>query len=212
MLPEEFHPGLIQLNRLIARDRTKALKAVLRSLTAPDYSGRFEDMMQHISGPPAYKSEKASGPIEPLTRGKIRRHYDKVGKRGAAINAQTPPERVHELRIECKKLRYLLELFAELYPSSQIKRAIQSLKGLQDVLGNFNDYSVQQRFLLDLARRRKLPVDVLGAVSGLVAVLHQRRLAEQRKIQHSFASFQEPGTAEMFHALAHPSSDGPVNS
>ncbi len=59
----------------------------------------------------------------------------------------TEDEVVHQLRINCKKLRYLMEFFAPLFPENEIKTLIKALKLLQDNLGNFNDYSVQQIFL-----------------------------------------------------------------
>ena len=59
---------------------------------------------------------------------------------------------VHQLRIECKKLRYLLEYFTPLYVPNQGHLGIQhranvkQLKQLQDRLGAFNDTSNQLDF------------------------------------------------------------------
>ena len=47
------------------------------------------------------------------------------------MDAHTPDELVHELRIQCNKLRYLMEFFMNLYSGKTIKPLIKSLKGLQ---------------------------------------------------------------------------------
>jgi len=74
-----------------------------------------------------------------------------------------PPEPqyqvIHQLRINCKKLRYLMEFFTLLLPPAEIKKLIRSLKMLQDNPGNFNDYSVQQQFL-----EKTLANDIAGGV------------------------------------------------
>ena len=48
------------------------------------------------------------------------------------------------MRIAGKRLRYLLEFFIPLYPEKDIKPVLKQLKHMQDHLGNYNDYVVQQ--------------------------------------------------------------------
>ena len=76
-------------------------------------------------------------------------------------------EDLHNLRIDCKKLRYLLEFFTSLFPKTQMKLLIKQLKQLQDNLGDFNDLSVQQARLLEVAG--ELPADAPGTAKALVA-------------------------------------------
>ena len=60
------------------------------------------------------------------------------------IDDDSPDEALHRLRIDAKKLRYLLEFFRALYPPKEIGAVVGALKSLQDNLGDFNDLSVQQ--------------------------------------------------------------------
>ena len=55
------------------------------------------------------------------------------------------------MRIDAKKLRYLLEFFASLYPKKTLRRLIKELKQFQDILGGFNDMVVQQHHLASFA-------------------------------------------------------------
>ncbi|MCB0187057.1 MAG: CHAD domain-containing protein, partial [Caldilineaceae bacterium] len=55
-----------------------------------------------------------------------------------AASATVPYETIHELRIDCKYLRYSLEFVEELL-GAEGKALIQHLKELQDLLGDLND-------------------------------------------------------------------------
>jgi CHAD domain-containing protein len=68
-------------------------------------------------------------------------------KRGAHLSDPPPAEDLHRLRIDAKKLRYLLEFFGGLYPGKTIARLVKELKLFQDILGGSNDMAVQQRHL-----------------------------------------------------------------
>lgn len=57
-------------------------------------------------------------------------------------------EQMHQLRIECKKLRYAAEFSSPVIPG--LDAFIAHLKGLQDVLGTLNDVSVMCGLLADL--------------------------------------------------------------
>lgn len=62
-----------------------------------------------------------------------------------------PPQTLHQLRIQCKYLRYTLE-FAQLLLGASGARLIAMLKQLQDQLGNLNDAAVSQSLLAEERR------------------------------------------------------------
>ncbi|MEO5376781.1 MAG: CHAD domain-containing protein [Magnetococcus sp. DMHC-6] len=51
-------------------------------------------------------------------------------------------EELHQLRIECKKLRYATEFFNSLFPAEEMAGFTLQLKGLQGLLGIMNDVAV----------------------------------------------------------------------
>ena len=71
-------------------------------------------------------------------------------------------EAVHRLRIECKKLRYLMEFFAELFPKEEGSAVLRLLRRLQTRLGEFNDALVQQRSLMNYWERKRSGSGVAG--------------------------------------------------
>jgi inorganic triphosphatase YgiF len=54
-------------------------------------------------------------------------------------------DRLHRLRIACKKLRYCIEMFDSLFDREKSKVYMGVLADLQDVLGRFNDHAVAHR-------------------------------------------------------------------
>ena len=94
-------------------------------------------------------------------------------KSGSAIDDGSPAEALHELRKKGKELRYLLEFFASLYPAEVVKPMVATLKGLQDVLGRFQDREVQAELLRSLG-------DEVAALEGGAAALMAMGVLVQR--------------------------------
>ncbi len=147
----------------------------------------------------------AARPICDVASERIWRVYRGVCKRGGAIGPGTPGEALHELRIECKKLRYLMEFFSSLYPSDQIRVLVKALKQLQENLGDFNDLEVQQGKLRGFAHEMSAEglagVDTLLAMGQLVEHLLQRQRRERRRFAKCFVRFRSPQNSERFRAL-----------
>ena len=74
---------------------------------------------------------KGAVPTRKLADKKLAQQLRTVLEHGRAITPQTPDEAVHALRIECKKLRYLLEFFRHMVPSRQLMPMVKALKRLQ---------------------------------------------------------------------------------
>ncbi len=201
LLPKELHHGFRQLFQKIRKRRTRAWKSVADSLLSEDYRVQIKELFKQLRQPPELSAKESGSDILSLASRKIDRQYRKILKDGACISDDTPDEEVHELRIECKKLRYLLEFFSELFPDKELKQLVKQLKKLQDNLGRFNDYSVQQEFLLELARDRQLPGEQLASINGLVAALFNMQRIERTRVVANIQEFSAPAVQEKFTAL-----------
>ncbi len=136
----------------------------------------------------------------------IWKRYRKVCKIARAIDSTTPDTEVHELRIHCKKLRYLMEFFSPMFPAKTIKDLIKALKVLQDNLGLFNDYSVQQESLQTFitehtSKDSKQNLSIAKSVGALIAMLYQKQLAERAKVISNFELFDSLTTQQQFQKL-----------
>ena len=201
MLPENLHPGLKQLAERLRRRRRTAFKRVVKELQDSAYSAELSRLDTLLAQEPGYAAEKAQRPLKQLVAGKITKQYARIVKDGAHINDTTPDQAVHDLRIECKKLRYLLELFVELYSAGEIKKLIKQLKLLQDNLGRFNDFAVQREFLGHLADVRQISSEQLATINGLQAVLFDRQRQERGYVVTNISRFSAANVQQVFHEI-----------
>ncbi len=66
---------------------------------------------------------------------------------GKQLNKDTEKTAYHKLRIQFKKLRYLLELLTPIIETSKLENALEHLKKIQTVLGQINDMELQKKEL-----------------------------------------------------------------
>jgi CHAD domain-containing protein len=65
-----------------------------------------------------------------------------------------PPEALHELRLDAKRLRYAAEVFAPVFPRKAARRFQRRLAALQEELGRSNDAAVARSLVQSLAREK----------------------------------------------------------
>jgi CHAD domain-containing protein len=188
LLPESLQPGLEIMFADFRRAAAAEQKSLARHLRSASYRRSIEALERVVAEPdelPASaSSEKA---IVALVSDRIGQRYRKIRRTHRDLSPSTPDAEVHELRLDCKKLRYLLELFRELYDHNDLDRLIKSLKRLQDCLGDFNDYSVQQEALLAYLREKEAgpesaSSDLAMAVGGLIAVLSTKQKQKRDEV------------------------------
>lgn len=198
MLPPELRAGFDSLGRTSERARQSEQQKLRRWLRSKRYRQTMAKALELLDAPGDRSPKKAQAPIGRLVNKKALARYHKIVSLGQAIDARTPDEDVHQLRIECKKLRYLMEFFAELYPDDALKPLLGALKGLQDILGKFNDFCVQKDDMLAQLTAPEVKPELAAAIGGLVALLHQQQLAARRKVQAAFAEFARDEIAAQF--------------
>ena len=194
-LPEAIHGDLGPLQEYLQLHQQSAHRALVDALDSPRYRDLVDSWSEFLDQPAPDDSAcpNASLPTGTLASQRIWRIYRRVYKDGSAIQSTTPAEALHALRIECKKLRYLMEFFRSIYPPEDIQFLIAALKQLQDNLGDFNDLEVQQgtltQFARDMSTEGLASVDTLIAMGRLVEHLHRSQLQERERFDRCFAKF-----------------------
>ncbi len=79
--------------------------------------------------------------------------YFRAGRK--ATRKKTAPEQLHEFRLSSKHFRYLLEFFAPLY-GKRLTRPLESLRRIQTLLGELNDYAVTRHMMRAEAETSRL--------------------------------------------------------
>ncbi len=188
----QLTPLLDHLRRQRQRQHGE-LKAALTSPRLRRLLATWRRVTEPPRRPPA--APEAQRPAREYGAARVQRAYRRLRRHARRLGPQAPPEGLHQLRIDAKKLRYLLEFFAPLLgrPAAAL---IRQLKELQDALGIFNDLAVQQRRLAEALGE----VLASGAADGaaalaagrLVAVLEARQGAQRAVVSKRLEAFFTP--------------------
>jgi len=209
ILPESLHDGLDIMFDLFAKERNYQHKSMIKRLKSSAYTESINEMATLFSSSTGLEQgPNADRSAWDYACELIWKRYRKVCKIARAIDKNTEDEEVHELRIHCKKLRYLMEFFSPLFSNRKIKSLIKPLKNLQDNLGLFNDYSVQQvsmqEFLTNhVSRGREQDLTVAKSVGAIISILHQQQLTERALVVSNFAVFDSEDVRQQFRQLFH---------
>ena len=206
LVPPTAYAGLKILFDGFAQRRKVEQKRVGSAMQSKGYLRDMANLEKlFASGKNIKRGQQAEVQSLVFARRLIKKRYRKICKIGRDLDETTSDPVIHQLRIHCKKLRYLMEFFTPLFPAAEIKQLIRSLKLLQDNLGNFNDYSVQQQFLQkmlssDMAGGTK-DLAVAYAIGALTAMLHQLQGDERYRIIENLARFDGTEMREAFREL-----------
>jgi len=207
MLPESLQDDISPLFDYLRAQRENALNQVIKSHASSKYMRILTDWEAFLNEPVTETPGTVKGtiPIIDLARQRIYNRYRRVIKDGNNILENPQDELMHALRIDCKKLRYLIEFFASLFPEDKIRLLIEQLKRLQDNLGDFNDLSVQQEYLLNIADQ--LPITDQGGRRTLLAIgsLIESLVYQQQRVKDAFAetftAFASASNQEVYNQL-----------
>jgi CHAD domain-containing protein len=179
-LGEEIAP----LTRLLAEKRRAeraTMARALRSARARRALAGWSELIDGLEAAPEDDRPDAARPIAAVAGERIARVHRRMIAMGRAIDETSPPIVLHDLRKKGKELRYLLELFASVYPGDVIKPMVRALKDLQDTLGRFQDREVQADLL------RALREDVVGTEGGAAALMAMGIVVERLGDQQAAA-------------------------
>ena len=192
-LPAPVADDLVPLAEYLRDRQRREQRSLSRKLGSKRYLELLASWGEFLDQPADLEAAANAGrPIGEVASERIWKVYRRVLKRGLAIDAYTPAEAVHDLRIECKKLRYLMEFFRGLYDPDRIGLLIKELKKLQDNLGDFNDYEVQQGSLKEFAEEmagQAAPAATLMAMGRLVEHLEGGQARERQAFAERFTRF-----------------------
>jgi len=191
----------------LRKKRSTALHNVMRGLKTKKYAKILKDWEVFLNEPHqgSETAVNAELPVIDLARKRIYKKYRDVVKTGNRILDNAEDEMLHVLRIECKKLRYLMEFFCSLFLRKKINILIEQLKKLQDNLGDFNDLCIQQEYLLKITK--ELPAShqqtkkTLVAIGSLIGTLDRERQQIKDAFANTFTDFASPTNQKLFREL-----------
>ncbi len=153
--------GEKQMLKIASQDREKTYQQVRDFITGKRFTA-FERQVSYWLEAKDWRSQLANkqrntlkGRITPFAAQVLEQHRAQVLEDGKDIR-RLDADALHQLRIDCKKLRYATEFFDPLYGKSMIAFT-QHLKGLQDMLGTLHDSAVMKGLQKNLLKGHKNP-------------------------------------------------------
>ncbi|MBW6521543.1 MAG: CHAD domain-containing protein [Desulfoarculaceae bacterium] len=195
MLPEGLQEGLSVFFKELSGQRVKELHRLKKAFQS-------RKLKQFLAGWRSYVEDSllttalvtAHEPCRKVAVKAIRKRLRRILKDGSLIGPQSPDDTLHCVRIQAKKLRYLLEFYRSLFPKTEMDSLLKSLKKLQNNLGSFNDLSVQQNMLAQYqlglnASEQRQALQVAAAIGGLITHLHEEQVSVRQKFEQTFEQF-----------------------
>jgi CHAD domain-containing protein len=156
-----------------------------------------------------HQTPDADRPAAEVAAARTWRIYRRLVRDGRRITPASPPTELHDLRKDAKKLRYALECFGSLFDPDEIALGVKELKGVQDVLGTFQDCEVQKASLASLGgelidEQGASTAATLLAMGALVDQLDAREAQARAAFAACFARFDRPEVRRRFEHLFRP--------
>ena len=185
-LTEDITP----LFEFAARERETAYRTLAGVMGSGDYDAamqRWRSSVEDDSG--LGTGRRGAEPALSLAGARVARKCRAVLEQGARLRNQKDAAAFHSLRIECKQLRYLMEILGDLMPEA--KGAVQRLKKLQDALGRIQDLTVHEARTQDFARAMSAAGDgrALPAAEVLASRMRVQRELACARVPELFAQF-----------------------
>jgi CHAD domain-containing protein len=209
-LPASIREDLNALYDFLVIKQQKAQKELAKKLQSPRYLSTLSEWEKYLKEPSFAKppEQNARLTIKELADRRIWKIFNRVLQEGNTITVSSPPVALHDLRKSCKKLRYLMEFFQSLYVEEHIKQLIKNLKGLQEVLGDFQDYAVQEDSLKQFSEEMmtlKIPANTFLAMGVLIQDLDTHRNKAREDFASKFEVFKQEENLLSFKLLFAPS-------
>lgn len=188
MLSGPLARDLTPLFDFVRREREAALLNLADLMRSPDYEAALRRWRECVEDPAA-PGRRGSEPFLRLAGARAAKKCRAVLEQGSRLPGRPEAADLHSLRIECKKLRYLLETLADRMPEAGA--VVHCLKKLQDVLGGIQDLAVHESRSRDFAHA----VSSAGVGSVLPAV---EVLASRMRVERELACAGVPGLLARF--------------
>ncbi len=205
--PEKYRHSLQPFYTYLQHQRGIEQKKLIKRLQSKRFNKLIKDWHAFLIDPITIKSnQNTSHQCSNLFDQFIWKLYCQVLQQGKAIKPKSPDEDLHTLRKTCKKLRYLMEFSASLYPKRKIYHAIKELKSFQTLLGDFQDCSVQLVMLDDFFKSKRAASDTLTkgtlkATQILIKLLQKKQKSTRKHFSDAFKVFSSNTNQKEFRLL-----------
>ena len=175
--PPCLRKGLDEYFNLLERKRECEHDRLSKELRSPGFRKLMARWIKFLDeaerrGP----TENSDAPVGAIAASLIHKRFKKVVKKARLTTDDSDGAKLHVLRIDCKKLRYLLEIFSTCFTRQSFIPIVERLRGLQDILGDLNDHRVLQDALVSHLEHDAPRPLMAAALGALISRSHEHRL------------------------------------
>ncbi len=152
LVPEMLGSGLARFFDCIEKRRSVAFNDLVVFLDSGEYrrlASRCSKLSQS-ERTSTIKGVNADELFQEQAAIYVVKQYEKVMREISRLDESTEDEKIHRLRIHCKRLRYSIDFGRCVFDANAADGLVRRFKKLQNALGRFNDESVQMEFLQEL--------------------------------------------------------------
>jgi inorganic triphosphatase YgiF len=160
--------ALQQMAERADQARRQAHEQLAHYLQSPACGRLLLGLARRLSASPRhFVAELGDARLDSFAGRHLKKRYREV--LALAATPVTGVEERHRLRISIKRLRYVLDCFASLYPRRPVGIMSKALTDLQDALGHMNDQAVAQRLLQAIDDKSAGFAQAQAAIRGWLA-------------------------------------------
>jgi CHAD domain-containing protein len=208
---KRYQPGvrriMIRLNQKRALQQTKVLQ-MLDQLTEWQFIDELREAMQQKLDVSVVVQNATTFPLYYLSYRSISNQLEIMLKHNEAIFDPENIKELHQMRIEAKRLRYIMETFSAIYPE-EFKSFIRNVKNIQEFTGNIHDCDVWCEFLPRfLQKESQRTMDFYGSerpfqfiAPGINHFFQNRQLIRQQLYDAFIIQWKEQQTASLWDQL-----------
>ena len=209
-LPPQHASELLPFEIDLRERQRKAYDRVRAALNSDRYRRFTIDYRALLTTSMTRRADLAdSGRIADVVSTWIWAAYDRVLKRGRASGPIPSVKELHKLRLACKRLRYLMEVYESLFPEQKIAELIDTLQEFQTLLGDLHDSDLQRHDIEEFIRKTTMSDAVSAEASAVLnqfaEELENRVLATRAEFGQRFDAFARPSNEWRFRELFQPS-------
>ncbi len=189
--------ALAPMMALVADERARAQRKFAATIDSHRFRSLWRAWLRFVGerAPRASRQPMGRQPLCAVAPGFIAASARTVVRRGRRIDNRSEPQAYHNVRKSCKNMRYMIDAYEFSIPGMSLKRAVKSLKSLQELLGEHQDLDVHHGALRELhevmARTGDLPGETHRAMEALLASMSTRAQAIRERFPDEFAAFRE---------------------
>lgn len=202
-LDETEQSALLPFTSLLIARRAEAYKHLMDYLNSGAYEQERAAWDQALTAP----SQEGTGDVKlrALVATRIRVRFAALIKAGRGLHFSSPDSDFHKLRLDFKRFRYLMEDFVSVFGNKHYGGLLDAVKGMQTLLGDFQDISVQKARLHEFSDELALDKSVRHDTFFLLGSLAERMSGDhdglKRRFLKKFARLEKAGKEQVTKAL-----------